>query len=201
MAPQIKLTVTGAAALKLTLDDIVGKVARRAARKSLEEASKVVLEAAQANLVANESVETKSLFKSLGRRVVALKSGGGYVAIIGPRYDTRKKIAAGQRRFGKWKRRKGSRKPRFMNPVKYARLVEFGTRPHRTFKGSTSRGTKGEQQAKFEAGGLFEHFSMHPGAKPKPFMRPAYDSTRRQVMAIQKRRFGELFRGAVVVAK
>lgn len=196
MAPQIKLTVTGAGALKLTLDQIVGKIARRAARRAVTEAGRAVLEEAKSRV----PTDTGSLKKSLGIRVVALRNGGGYIAIIGPRYDSKKAIAksGGKRKFGKWRRRKGYRKLRFYNPVKYAHLVEYGTRPHRTFKGSRS---KSASQARHEKAGLFEHFSKHPGAVAKPFMRPAWDAVQPQANAIMKKRFKELMDDAVVVAK
>lgn len=46
-------------------------------------------------------------------------------------------------------------------PRNYAHLVEFGTRPHALGRGSKLK--KGIQTGR-----------VHPGAKPKPFMRPAY---------------------------
>lgn len=50
-------------------------------------------------------------------------------------------------------------------PVKYAHLIEFGTAPHY----QPERGV------------------THPGSQPKPFMMPAYLSTREQVV----KRFGD----------
>lgn len=54
-----------------------------------------------------------------------------------------------------------------MRPVRYAHLVEFGTAPH------------------FQPG----RGVMHPGAAPKPFLTPAYFSTRDEVV----KRFGQRY--------
>ncbi|MFN0133425.1 MAG: HK97-gp10 family putative phage morphogenesis protein [Phycisphaerales bacterium] len=48
-------------------------------------------------------------------------------------------------------------------PRNYAHLVEYGTRPHHVGKGS--------KLSKGKASGL-----LHPGARPRPYMRPAYDA-------------------------
>lgn len=48
-------------------------------------------------------------------------------------------------------------------PRAYAHLVEFGTRPHRTGKGSSLGDRK-------------QRGRSHPGARPQPFMRPAFDT-------------------------
>jgi HK97 gp10 family phage protein len=52
-------------------------------------------------------------------------------------------------------------------PRKYAHLAEFGTRPHSTAPKNLSKakGAKGRRVPR-----------LHPGAKAKPFMRPAYDT-------------------------
>lgn len=57
-------------------------------------------------------------------------------------------------------------------PAYYAHLVEKGTRPHATLKGSrlARRGKK--------AGGQGVARTQHPGAKAQPFLRPAYESTK-----------------------
>ena len=196
MPPQIKLTVSGAGALKLTLDEIVGKIARRAARRAVTEASKLILEVAKANV----PKDTGALKKSLGRKVAALKSGGGYIAIIGPRYDSKKLAAKGRKkRFGKYRRRKGYAQVMFVNPVKYAHLVEYGTRPHAIGKGSKLRGSNRLSRAfglKGKQVGV-----MHPVGEARPFMRPAGDATQGAVKEIMKRRFRELISEAVIVAK
>lgn len=58
-------------------------------------------------------------------------------------------------------------------PRAYAHLVEFGTQPHRLGRGSErSIKVRGDRvgPARNETG------RMHPGARAKPFMRPAFDT-------------------------
>lgn len=54
-------------------------------------------------------------------------------------------------------------------PRRYAHLVEFGTAPHSTARGAGKRSKKRSRRDEVRGGHL------HPGAKPKPFMRPAFD--------------------------
>lgn len=49
----------------------------------------------------------------------------------------------------------------------YARFVEYGTKPHTI----TAKNRKG-----LSVGGLFFKSVDHPGARPRPFMRPAMDT-------------------------
>ncbi len=60
-------------------------------------------------------------------------------------------------------------KPR--DPVYYAHLVEGGTKPHALGKGSSRRKSK-------------QHGNMHPGTKPRPFLRPAWDATESEVQDV-----------------
>jgi HK97 gp10 family phage protein len=62
-------------------------------------------------------------------------------------------------------------------PRNYAHLVEFGTRPHAIGKGSDleiTRGSKRKGTRKTVAGP--QKGRMHPGARPKPYFRPAFDT-------------------------
>lgn len=79
----------------------------------------------------------------------------------------------------------------YVNPVNYAHLVEFGTRPH-----SMTRGARlprvGARAGTAAARGREEGPVVHPGARPQPFMRPAFDQTRHAVL---KRYSQRLLRG------
>lgn len=99
-------------------------------RKARRAAATVIQNAAKANLVANDSVETGALLASLS---VAEDDQRRNRTIMGPR--------------------RGKVKGRI--PSAYSHLVEFGTAPH-------------WQPNRF--GGI-----MHPGARPKPWLRPAYE--------------------------
>ena len=64
----------------------------------------------------------------------------------------------------------------------YAHFVEFGTKPHYMDKGSINVLFKGSK-AKITRKG-----KIHPGAKAKPFMRPAFDAKKHEaVRAMEKR--------------
>lgn len=54
-------------------------------------------------------------------------------------------------------------------PRNYAHLVEYGTKPHSVGKGSKVKG--GKQKG-----------TKHPGARPKPFFRPALDTKSHEAM-------------------
>ncbi len=77
------------------------------------------------------------------------------IGLVGPAV----RPAVVMRRPSSW-----STQPQRQNPVKYAHLVERGTRPHdiRTKRGGTI---------------------MHPGAKAHPFMGPAAESTGPRIVA------------------
>lgn len=56
------------------------------------------------------------------------------------------------------------------NVRSYAHFVEHGTRPHAVGKGSIARQWKRSTREVVQKGG------MHPGARPRPFMRPAFEA-------------------------
>lgn len=51
----------------------------------------------------------------------------------------------------------------------HAHLVEFGTKPH--------------SMKRKEKGSFFRKRRQHPGARPKPYLRPAFDSKKEQAVA------------------
>ncbi|MGI4717209.1 MAG: HK97-gp10 family putative phage morphogenesis protein [Janthinobacterium lividum] len=56
----------------------------------------------------------------------------------------------------------------------HAHLVEFGTKPHKI---------KAKRQQALSFGGTVAREVDHPGAKPHPFMRPAFDSHSSEAIA------------------
>lgn len=62
------------------------------------------------------------------------------------------------------------------NARAYAHLVEFGTAPHAVGKGSRLK-SRGKQHAN-------QHGLMHPGTKPQPFLRPAFDSKKFEALSV-----------------
>jgi HK97 gp10 family phage protein len=174
MPVPIKAQLTGVAEL---LKRFAGtaKVMRAASRKGVNEATKLVLASAKSFV----PQRTGSLRKSLGRKVVAMKNGGGYVGVVGPRKDmSDKERARRQQEFEQGKRKRAPGKAKFrrvvkykgkeitVNPVHYAHLVEYGTAPH---------GVKGKKVLS-GADGVFG--TRTSGSKPRPFLRPAWESNK-----------------------
>jgi len=67
--------------------------------------------------------------------------------------------------------RPGETKPRNIGPGTYAKWVEFGTGEHQIQP-------KSAEYLEFNVGGrsMFGRVVWHPGAKAKPFIRPAVDT-------------------------
>jgi HK97 gp10 family phage protein len=68
----------------------------------------------------------------------------------------------------------------------YARMIEFGTASFYTGNGRSvgkpykiPKLTKGKRRLKkaLNFGGIMRNSAIHPGIKPKPFMRPAFDNS------------------------
>lgn len=92
------------------------------------------------------------LSKSLGVKIKTYFKTKTIIGIVGPRRDYQRVV-------------KGKR----IVPVFYAHLVEFGTKAHAVGKEDSIR--KGIQRG-----------VMHPGSEPFPFMRPAWDENKLQVV-------------------
>jgi HK97 gp10 family phage protein len=137
------------------------KVARKAIRKGLNEAAKVVMWEAKA-LVPKR---TGALRKSIGRKIWVKKGGAAVAAIIGPRKGFRVVYLG---------------KP--IDPVKYAHLVEFGRREvvAGVAKGKPT-GKKALSSGK-SGGKLFG--KRVRSVAPRPFMRPAWERNKTRVVGI-----------------
>ena len=153
----------------------IESVMRGASRRGVNEATKLVLASAKAMV----PQRTGMLRKSLGRKVVAMKNGGGYVGIVGPRKDiSDRERARRQEEFESGKRKRAPGKARFrkvvkykgreitVNPVHYAHLVEYGTKPGAPKKRRVM--SDGEQV----------YGVRTKGVAPRPFLRPAWESNK-----------------------
>ena len=99
------------------------------------------------------------LRKSLSKKTVKDKGNGRVLIVLGPK--------------------KGSKDPATgANPSNYAHLVEFGTGEHVI---RSRRGPKGFLKI---GDRLVLGAVQHPGAREKPFMRPAFDATK--YLVVQK---------------
>lgn len=137
------------------LADLDEKVARKAIRGGVNEATKIVLADAKA-LVPTRS---KLLRRSLGRRVRIYRQSKVIVGIIGPRRGFRVQLANG----------------RWVNPAKYAHLVEYG------------RGVAKKWKKKVQSDlDIIYGTPQHPAraAPPKPFMRPAWENNKGRIKDI-----------------
>lgn len=152
------------------------------ARKALHKAMAPVQKKAKQKLVDNKSIETGLLKLSIGRRIRVYSQSGTVVAIVGPR--------TGFKRMGRGRKsRKGTVKSLYAKmmehgkngrprmPSKYAHLVEFGTRPHTVGKGDRHPANVRRNEKAKQTG------PMHPGARAKPFIRPAWDENRQASLA------------------
>lgn len=167
----VKFEFEGVSELYRALKDADVKLAKKTMKKAITQGNKLILKDAKAFV----PTQTKTLKKALGSKVKVMKGGGVVVGIVGPRKDAKGKPPKYRRKV-KVTTRYGM-KEMYRNPVKYAHLVEKGTRPHTLGKGSTlnrktSRGTVIP---------LVQRGNKHPGAVPKPFLRPALEKNRAQV--------------------
>lgn len=160
----MRLRMKGVPELIRTLREIDKKVAKKALRDGVQESTKPILKDAKAKV----RVDTKLLKKSLGRKVKSYKGGEVIAGIVGVRKGTKGK-KGNRTRTDKFRVQVGTDakgKAIYMDPIKYAHLVEFGTRPHSVGSGDMLK-RKGRKAGQVQRGG------KHPGSKPYPFMRPA----------------------------
>ena len=150
--------------------DFDAKAARKAARAGVDDATKIVLAAVKGKV----PTDTKALKKSLGRKVKTYKRGAVVYGVVGPRRDAAGKPA----KFRTERVRKGRKQAAVVNPANYAHLVEFGTRPHPI--GIRASKAKGKRTG-----------ANHPGAAPKPFMRPGYAESKGPAAAAVKKRLAD----------
>jgi HK97 gp10 family phage protein len=168
------MSLNGVAGVLQALADIDKKVARKALKEAVKEAVKPVLKAARAKV----PVDTRTLKKALGTKIKPYKNSLTVVGIVGPRKDKGGKDKSGKARVSKRKklvRTSASGRQYFRDPVKYAHLLEFGTRPHSLGKGDRlkRKGKKRKGKATQTRGA-----PRHPGTQAQPFMRPALDQNK-----------------------
>lgn len=173
----IKVDLSSLKNLIEEIKKIENKVRNKAVRTALNKGAKIFVKAARnkakeppriqprgknGKIIRKKMIKlSKTLSKSIDVRVKQFRTTGNAYAIIGPK-----------RRAGR------TVKGEIKVPSKYAHLVEFGTAPHPIVR-------KNRTVKKFVTKFLNFKFlgSHHPGARPKPFMRPAYDQTRFQMLA------------------
>jgi hypothetical protein len=125
-------------------------------RRIIEEEAEGLMRAIEANLRAVGGVDTGELLRS-----IAVDIGGkGLSAEVG--------AGAGM---------KDIRNKQWMNTL--ALWIEHGTRPHALGEGSSLRVSKRD----FKAGkAAIQEGRMHPGTRPRPFVKPAYEVRRPRIV-------------------
>lgn len=148
----------GAAEIEALLRKLPEKVAKKVVVSSLRQGGGVIAKQAKANLAANGSIVTGALaaaVKTITVRNPTMGAAQVKVGVVGKKMNVV---------------RPGETKPRRVGPGTVAKWVEFGTGEHRIE-------AEGKTLA-WSAGGsaVFARSVDHPGAKAKPFIRPAVDT-------------------------
>ena len=148
-------------------------VQRRLIKRTLDQSCKVMVEQARANIVDNDSVRTGALKKSMGLVIREYPKTRRIIAVIGPRVMTFVRGKSGKARSAK---STDKVEDGLIKPFKYAHLVEFGHYSAAATGISVSDGTKGTRRRKHT-------FPTRSYIMPKPFLAPAYNTTRAFVEA------------------
>ena len=177
-AIDVGVKIEGAADLYKALQAIGVKIAPKAMRRGVKKAMVPVLNDMRQNLVRQGATETYSLLESLGTKIKTYKNSEVTVGLVGVQTEKKGK----KNKKGKPKTRLRTDKHRLVrngkvlrDPIKYAHLVEFGTRAHAVGKGSQIKRLDGRKTSGKQSGG------KHPGTKARPFIRPAIDKNRSQI--------------------
>ena len=205
-------TIVGLKETVEALKSLPGKVQRSILRPAMSKATKPVFMTARKN--ARKVKDTELLAKSITRKVVTYKSGALVVVIgpdtahrqevVRKRSWSKKPQMANPAMYAhlveygtrphslvkddKLKRTgamaKQAQQRASMNVHRWGLMLASASTPEQASKlqkriASTKRNSALNRQEKQTKGGR-----MHPGAKAKPFLRPAFDSTRAQVQTI-----------------
>lgn len=166
--------VDGLGGVLAALDDVEKKAARKGIRRGVTDGAQAVTRAAKANA----PVDTKALKKALGYRVKSYRGGAAVVGVVGARRDQPGKPARFRLKVGTRRTKSGEVVDVYADRANYVHLVEFGARPHALGKGSSL--TRAGRTA---SAGTGQSGAMHPGARPRPFLRPAYHANKAGVTA------------------
>lgn len=145
------IDIKGLSELDRVLKELPAQVEGKVVRGGLLAGQKVIAQAAKDNLDKNDSVKTGELKKSIRVRFKKKSQRYGWV-----RYEI---VAGGKKAW-------------------YSHFVEFGTASYYTGKGKSigkPYEIKPKKRKSLFIAGLFKEQVTHPGIKPRPFMRPAFD--------------------------
>jgi HK97 gp10 family phage protein len=146
-----QVSISGLKELDKILKTLPANVERNVLRGALRAGQNVIAKAAKSNLRSNGSVDSGELERSVRVKFKRKSEKFGWV---------RSYVFAGSKK------------------AYYANWVEFGTASYYSGNGRTT-GAPYEITPKVAGslflGGVFAQSVVHPGIKPKPFLRPAFD--------------------------
>lgn len=154
---EIKIDTSSLKELVSLMENIDKKVRNKGLREALKAGKKIFLEAARMKVPKNYKV----LLKSLGSREKFKFAKGFAYSVLGAKRRQGRKIKGLER-----------------IPTKYAHLVEYGAAPHTIGRGDITSDILLQNGRSYKSTG-----KMHPGAKPKPFLRPAWDENKTKILA------------------
>lgn len=160
--PAANFAMTGLDEMVAKLSRLEPKQQRRALKRAVGKAGNEIVKDARKRVPADLGL----LKLSLGRRDKVYRGSNTAVSVVGARTRFKGKKAEAIRGAGG----RASK----ARPANYAHLVEFGTSPH------AIRGRGG-----FLAfAGIVTRVVQHPGAKPRPFLRPAFSAKQQAALSV-----------------
>lgn len=162
-----------------SMEHIDKYVKRVALADALEAGGEIILQAARSKAKRKSGHLANSL--GLRKKIVLQKNAQYSYAVIGP---LRRSYAATIKRLhmNRSQKRQQTRSgtEAVNSATQYAHFVEYGTAAHPIGSGDLTNETLlGRKGAVRKAQG-----ANHPGARPQPFLRPAYDETKDRVIKI-----------------
>lgn len=155
----VSITITNSRDLSNAMT-LLEKRAPGAARKALASAMAI----AKRTAVSLAPVDSQLLKRSIKSRAYVRRDKTAVVGELLVRHNKAMVI----RRYGR---------ARPADPYYYAHLVELGTKPHAVGKQSQRFKVRPTKQNPSGVPGM-QRGGMHPGARPKPFLRPAVENNR-----------------------
>ena len=160
---------TGPPEMLRALDLLEDRVRKVISRKAVSMALVPMSKAAKRNC----PKEMGLLKRSIGKKIKTYKSGAVWGG-VGPRKET---VGFGPDGRKRW-------------PVKYAHLVEYGTKPHLEvglpLKLPMPPNARGVTPKEGMLGMLFRTTVLHPGTAPQPFLRTAFEQTKAEMQRIMQ---------------
>jgi len=166
------MTIDGVEELAQLFHELPIKIHKKVMGQALTAASRPVRKEMRRRLKSQGTERTRALWKAVGTKLAKVRGTSTRLLVVGirsmPQTDD-----------------KGNK----INPVKYAHLVEFGTEAHTINPRLAGIGVSTVLGPL--PNGKFAPEVHHPGAKEKPFIRPAWDSQKAAAVRAFELKFEE----------